>query len=57
MVWNDATVSLVITGLLFAVLQGWWIASLLQRNRRRRHAEPLSQSAFRQELDRIFHRS
>ena len=57
MVWNDATVSLVITGLLFGVLQVWWIASLLQRNRRRRYAEPLSQSAFRQELDRIFYRS
>ena len=54
MPWNEATISLLITALLFVALQLWWITSLLQRNRRRRYAEPLSSSAFRQELERIF---
>jgi len=55
--WNSATVSLVVTGSLFAGLQLWWIGSLLRRNRRRRGAEPLSQKDFRLELERIFSKS
>ena len=54
MEWNSATASLLVTGMLFAALQLWWIRSLVRRNRRRRGAEPLSQQDFRQELERIF---
>lgn len=52
--WNEATISLVVTGLIFTLLQIWWIGALLRRNRRRRAAEPLSSSEFRKELERIF---
>lgn len=55
--WNSANLSLLVTGGLFVLLQLWWIAALLRRNRRRRGAEPLSNVAFRQELDRIFRES
>ena len=54
MEWNGATVSLLTTGVVFLALQIWWIGSLLQRNRRRRGAAPLSGRDFRRELDRIF---
>lgn len=54
MEWNSASVSLLTTGVLFSALQIWWIASLLQRNRRRRGSAPLSTRDFRRELDRIF---
>ncbi|WP_198015149.1 hypothetical protein [Synechococcus sp. CC9616] len=54
MEWNGATVSLLTTGVVFLALQIWWIGSLLQRNRRRRGAAPLSSRDFRRELDRIF---
>ena len=53
MEWNSATVGLLTTGVLFYT-QIWWIASLLQRNRRRRASAPLSSQDFRRELDRIF---
>ena len=52
--WNEATISLVVTGLIFTLLQVWWISALLRRNKRRRAAEPLSSSEFRRELERIF---
>ena len=57
MEWNSATASLLVTGMLFAALQLWWIRSLVRRNRRRRGAEPLSQQDFRQELERIFRKT
>ena len=57
MEWNGATVSLLTTGVVFLALQIWWITSLLQRNRRRRDAAPLSSRDFRRELDRIFRNS
>ena len=57
MEWNGATVSLLTTGVVFLALQIWWITSLLQRNRRRRGASPLSSRDFRRELDRIFRNS
>ena len=47
MEWNGATVSLLTTGVVFLALQIWWIGSLLQRNRRRRGAAPLSSRDFR----------
>jgi hypothetical protein len=54
---DTPTTSLVLFGACFAALQVWWIASLLQRNRRRRRAgEPLSSREFRAELERIFRR-
>tara|TARA_B100000424_G_scaffold159898_1_gene122451 strand:- start:255 stop:449 length:195 start_codon:yes stop_codon:yes gene_type:complete len=56
-VWNSASVSLAITAVLFAVLQIWWISSLMKRNQRRRLAEPLTASAFRDELEKIFRQS
>ena len=55
--WNSANLTLLVMGGLFALVQFWWIAALLRRNRRRRGAEPLSNIAFRQELDRIFRES
>ena len=55
--WNSATASLLVTGMVFAALQLWWIRSLVRRNRRRRGAEPLSQQDFRQELERIFRKT
>ena len=57
MEWNSAMAGLVVTGSLFAVLQLWWIVSLVRRNRRRRGDEPLSQKDFRLELERIFSKS
>ena len=54
MEFNSATLSLLVTGALFAALQLWWIASLLRRNRRHRLAEPLSGREFRRQLERIF---
>ncbi|EAQ69691.1 putative conserved membrane protein [Synechococcus sp. RS9909] len=53
---DTPTISLVVFGVCFAALQVWWIASLLQRNRRRRAGEPLSNREFRAELERIFRR-
>ena len=57
MEWKSAPASLLVTGMLFAGLQLWWISSLVRRNRRRRGAEPLSQQDFRQELERIFRKT
>ena len=54
MQWNDVGINFLITSFLVFVLQVWWIASLLRRHRRRSGAEPLSSSAFRRELERIF---
>ena len=33
MEWNSATASLLVTGMLFAALQLWWIRMLVRRNR------------------------
>ena len=54
MEWNDfATPFLIISSLLIA-LQISWIGVMLRRSRRRRLGEPLSTTAFRRELERIF---
>jgi len=53
---DTPTISLLLFGACFAGLQIWWIGALLQRNRRRRAAEPLSSREFRSELERIFRR-
>ena len=55
--WISANLSLVLMGGLFALVQLWWIAALLRWNRQRRGGQPLSNLAFRQELDRIFRES
>ena len=55
--WNSANLSHLAMGGLFALVRLWWIAAVLRRNRRRRGAEPLSNIAFRKELDRIFRES
>ena len=55
MEWNDfATPFLIISSLLIA-LQISWIGVMLRRSRRRRLGEPLSTTAFRRELERIFY--
>ena len=55
MEWNDfATPFLIISSLLIA-LQISWIGGMLRRSRRRRLGEPLSTTAFRRELQRIFY--
>ena len=55
MEWNDfATPFLIISSLLIA-LQISWIGVRLRRSRRRRLGEPLSTTAFRRELQRIFY--
>ena len=54
MEWNDfATPFLIISSLLIA-LQISWIGVMLRQSRRRRLGEPLSSTAFRRELERIF---
>ena len=55
MEWNDfATPFLIISSLLIA-LQISWIGVMLRQRRRRRLGEPLSSTAFRRELERIFY--
>ena len=55
MEWNDfATPFLIISSLLIA-LQISWIGVMLRQSRRRRLGEPLSSTAFRRELERIFY--
>ena len=55
MEWNDfATPFLIISSLLIA-LQISWIEIMLRRSRRSRLGEPLSTTAFRRELERIFY--
>jgi hypothetical protein len=51
---KSPTVSLLIVGFFFAVLQVWWIRSLLFRNSARQKAQPLSSQQFRKDLERIF---
>lgn len=51
---DSPTVSLLITAGLFALLQIWWIGSLLRRNQRNSLAAPMSSKAFRSQLERIF---
>ena len=51
---DSPTVSLLIVGVFFAVLQVWWIRSLLLRNSARQKAQPLSSQQFRKDLERIF---
>ncbi len=51
---DSPTVSVLIVGFFFAVLQVWWIRSLLLRNAARQKAQPLSSQQFRKDLERIF---
>ena len=51
---DSTTVSLLIVGVFFAVLQVWWIRLLLIRNSARQKALPLSSQQFRRDLERIF---
>ena len=51
---DSPTVSVLIVGFFFAVLQVWWIRSLLHRNSARQKAQPLSSQQFRKDLERIF---
>ena len=51
---DSPTVSLLIVGVFFAVLQVWWIRPLLLRNSARQKAQPLSSQQFRKDLERIF---
>ena len=51
---DSPTVSLLVVGFFFAVLQVWWIGSLLLRNSARQNAQPLSSQQFRKDLERIF---
>jgi hypothetical protein len=51
---DSPTVSLLIVGVFFAVLQVWWIRLLLIRNSARQKALPLSSQQFRRDLERIF---
>ena len=51
---NSPTVSVLIVGVFFAVLQVWWIRSLRFRNAARQNAQPLSSKQFRKDLERIF---
>ena len=51
---DPPTVSVLIVGFFFAVLQVWWIRSLLLRNSARQKAQPLSSQQFRKDLERIF---
>jgi hypothetical protein len=51
---DTPTVSVLIVGFFFAVLQVWWIRSLLLRNSARQKAQPLSSRQFRKDLERIF---
>ena len=54
---NTPDLSLIVFGGLFAVLQLWWINSLMRRNRRFKGERPLTASEFRQNLERIFRNS
>ncbi|QNI76923.1 putative conserved membrane protein [Synechococcus sp. SYN20] len=51
---NSPSVSLLIVGVFFGVLQVWWIRSLWFRNAARQKAQPLSSKQFRKDLERIF---
>lgn len=51
--WTAPTSSIFSAGVLIALVQLWWIRTLVLRNRRRLGAEPLSATAFQKELDRI----
>ena len=51
---DSPTVSVLIVGFFFAVLQVWWIRCLLLRNSARQKAQPLSSQQFRKDLERIF---
>ena len=51
---DSPTVNVLIVGFFFAVLQVWWIRSLLLRNSARQKAQPLSSQQFRKDLERIF---
>ncbi len=48
---NPALLQLLLVALAFAGLQIWWIGSTL---RRRKLAQPLSESEFRRTLERIW---
>ena len=50
---NAADLQLVLVALAFGGLQLWWIGSTL---RRRRLAQPMGETEFRQRLERIWSR-
>ncbi|MEB3158376.1 MAG: hypothetical protein VKK03_02820 [Synechococcus sp.] len=54
MTLNSPLISLVVLVGLFAVLQVWWLGSLMRRRQRNRLAAPLSSKDFRDQLERIF---
>ena len=43
----------VVVSLFLAVIQAFWVMSVLAKNRRQRGAQPLSSRDFQKELDRI----
>ena len=43
----------VVVGFCLAVIQTFWVMSVLAKNRRQRGAQPLSSRDFQKELDRI----
>ena len=57
MEWNDLESPVLIIASLLIALQVCWIGSVLRRNQRRRLGEPLSATAFKRELQRIFLRA
>ena len=57
MQWNDAESPVLTIASLLIALQICWIGVMLQRNKRRLLGEPLSATAFRRELERIFSRA
>lgn len=57
MQWNGAESPVLIISSLLVALQIYWIGAMLQRNKRRHLGEPLSATAFRRELERIFSRA
>ena len=57
MQWNDLESPVLIIASLLFVLQVCWIGAVLRRNQRRRLGEPLSATAFKRELQRIFSRA
>ncbi len=52
--WHAPTTSLLTVGLLIAMLQAWWIGTVVVRNQRRLGAQPMTAKAFQRDIDRIF---
>ena len=57
MQWNDLESPVLIIASLLIVLQVCWIGAVLRRNQRRHLGEPLSDTEFQRELQRIFSRA